>query len=147
MAYKPRFGSRRREQLYQREALAAHKAGRGEFPVCVHCGLPVTGKAWDESHVGAPAALGGKVTGVGHRLCNRLDNNRVVTPMVAKVKRVRLRHLGVTGPGLGRHALPGGRRSNISKTFADGVVARLSGTERTRQAIARRRILCTEVQP
>jgi hypothetical protein len=127
MRYRPRFGSKRREALWQCEALAAYKAGRGEHPICVHCDRPVTvGQAWDEAHVVVPRALGGKDTGVGHRLCNRLDNNLVVTPTVARVKRVRLRHLGVTGPGLGRHALPGGTRSGLSKTMRHGVQPRLT---------------------
>ena len=145
MAYKPRFGTKRREALWQCEQLAAYKAGRGNFPICVHCDQPVTiGQAWDESHIAVPAALGGKTVGVGHRLCNRLDNNKSVTPMVARVKRVRLRHLGITGPGLGRHALPGGRRSDISKTIAGGVSARLSGSQKHARAMTRRQILFTE---
>ena len=139
MRYQPRFGSKRRESLYQRETLAAHKAGRGVFPICVHCDRPVTpGQAWDESHVGAPAALNGKTVGVGHRLCNRLDNNQVVTPMVARVKRVRLKHLGVTGPGLGRHALPGGTRAPVSKTMRHGVQPRLTLGEKLAATLAKR---------
>lgn len=139
MAYKPRFGTRRREALYQRETLAAYKAGRGEHPICVHCDLPVTpDQAWDESHVGAPRAFGGKEVGVGHRLCNRLDNNRNVTPAAAKAARVRLRHLGVTGPGLGRHPLPGGVRSPLRKTMRGEVVPRASQAERHAAFLKRR---------
>ena len=139
MAYKPRFGTNRREALYQREALAAHLAGRGEHPICVHCDRPVTpGQAWDEAHIGTPAALGGNDTGVGHRLCNRLDNNRKVTPMVARVKRIRLLHLGVTGPGLGNHPLPGGMRAAVSKTIRHGVQPRLSQSEKLAATLARR---------
>jgi hypothetical protein len=145
MAYKPRFGTRLREALYQREQLAAHKAARGEFPICVHCDQPVTpGQAWDEAHVGTPRALGGTDVGVGHRLCNRLDNNVNVTPTVARVKRVRLRHLGVTGPGLGRHALPAGKRSPLRKTVKGTVVARLSGAEKHRRLMARRNFASAE---
>lgn len=139
MAYKPRFGTKKREALWQCEALAAHKAGRGQFPICVHCDLPVSpGQAWDESHVGAPRALGGKTVGVGHRLCNRLDNNKAVTPMVAKVNRVRLLHLGIAGPGLGRHSLPAGTRSNITKTMRRGVQPRLTLGQRMAALRARR---------
>ena len=138
MRYKPRFTSKKREALYQCEALAAYKAGLGKFPICVHCHQPVTGKGWDESHVGAPAALGGTQVGVGHRICNQLDNNLNVTPMVARVKRVRLRHLGITGPGLGRHPLPGGVRSAVSKTMRHGVQPRSSLGERLTALRARR---------
>jgi hypothetical protein len=148
MPYKPRFGSKRREALYQREALAAHRAGRGEHPICVHCDRPVTpGQAWDECHVGAPRALDGKDTGVGHRLCNRLDNNANVTPMVARVKRVRLLHLGITGPGLGRHPMRAGVRSHISKTMRHGVQPRLTGAEKHAQLMARRSFGGTTLLP
>jgi hypothetical protein len=139
MAYKPKFGTRRRESLYQREQLAAHKAGLGKFPICVHCNLPVTpDQSWDEAHIDVPKCLGGKSVGVGHRLCNRLDNNEVVTPMAAKVRRKRLRHLGVTGPGLGKHPLPAGRRSKVSKTINNGVQPRLTLGERLAALKARR---------
>jgi hypothetical protein len=139
MAYKPRFGTRAREALYAREALAAHKAGRGEFPVCVHCDLAVTpGQAWDECHVGAPRCFGGNAVGVGHRTCNQRDNNAVVTPAFAKATRVRRRHLGVTGPGLGRHPLPAGVRAPLRKTLRGAVVPRLSHAQRHAAYLARR---------
>jgi len=139
MAYKPRFGSKRRDELYSRECLAAHKAERGSHPICVHCDLPVMpGQAWDESHIGTPKALGGKSTGVGHLVCNRLDGAKSVTPMVAKVKRIRLRNLGVTGPGLGPHSLPGGRRSRISKSVSGAVKPRLTHAQKHAAFMARR---------
>ena len=79
MAYKPLFGSKPREQVWQLECLAAHVAGRGELPICVHCEQPVgPGQAWDRAHVTVPRAFGGKSVGVGHRKCNQLDNNQVV---------------------------------------------------------------------
>ena len=146
MAYKPRFGSKQREALHQREALAAHKAGRGPHPICVHCNLPVTpGQAWDESHITVPAAFGGKDVGVGHRRCNQLDNNQVVTPMAAKARRARLDHVGVTGPGLGRHALPGGRRAAVSKTMRGQVVPRLTLSEKLAVLRAKRAFCTTEI--
>jgi hypothetical protein len=139
VGYKARFGTKRRDELYSRERTAAHLAGRGEFPICVHCDLPVTpGQAWDEAHIGTPRALGGKSTGVGHRRCNHIDNNLVVTPLVAKAKRVRRRHLGIAGPGLGRHPLPGGTRSTVRKTVRGEVVPRVSLGERLERLRAKR---------
>lgn len=129
MAYKPLFGSRQREQVWQLECLAAHKAERGQYPICVHCDLPVTpDQAWDRAHVTVPAALGGKQVGVGHRKCNQLDNNQVVTPMVAKAEAVRKKHVGITGPGLGNHPMRCGRRSRERKTFGHGVQTRQKET-------------------
>lgn len=148
MAYKPRFGTKARDYLYSREATAAYKVGRGKFPICPHCDRPVEpGQAWDEAHVAVPKALGGKSTGVGHRICNRLDNNQVVTPMVASVRRKKLRHLGVTGPGLGRHPLPGGKRSKLSKTINNGVQPRRTLGERLAALNARRFFHTTEDTP
>ena len=142
MRYKPRHGTRRREALYQREALAAHQAGRGQHPICVHCSEPVKpNQLWDESHTGAPRTFGGKVTGVGHRLCNQLDNNKNVTPMAAKARRVRLKYLGITGPGLGPHPLPGGTRAAVSKTMRHGVQPRVTLGERMRALNAKRYFL------
>lgn len=139
MPYKPKFGSRHRDFLYSRDSSVATKAGRGCFPICPHCDLPVTpGQSWDECHVGTPDALGGKSTSVGHRLCNRLDNNLNVTPTVAKVKRVRLRHLGITGPGLGPHPLPAGRRSNVSRGVNGKLKARETHAQKHAAFMARR---------
>ena len=131
MAYKPLFGSKAREQVWKLGCEAAQEAARGEFPICVHCDLPVKpGQDWDRAHVGVPRALGGDTVGVGHRRCNRLDNNRVVTPIVAKADSVRKKHLGIAGPGLGRTRMPCGRRSMLSKTMSHGVQPRLSLADR-----------------
>lgn len=108
-------------------------------PTCNLCGLPVfAGDAWDVSHVGAPAALDGIDVGVAHRLCNRRDNNLVVTPMVSKVKRVLRKHIGADAPGLGPDRLAGGRRSPLKKTFRHGVVPRRSGSEKHAALMAER---------
>lgn len=131
MAYAPLFGSKLREQVWQLECLAAHKAGRGEFPICVHCDLPVVPpQAWDRAHVTVPRAFGGKSVGVGHQKCNQLDNNLVVTPAAAKADEVRKKHSGVSGPGLGRERMPCGRRSLQSKTMGHGVQRRLTHAEK-----------------
>src|SRR5258708_2155746 len=95
MAYKPLFGTRPREQVWQLESLAAYKAGRGKLPICVHCDKPVKpDQAWDRAHVTVPRAFGGKSVGCGHRKCNQLDNNLNVTPTAAKAARVFKKHHG-----------------------------------------------------
>jgi hypothetical protein len=133
MAYAWQFGSKARERLYSREAFKANQAGRGEHPICPHCDLPVTpDQAWDRAHVDVPAALGGDRVGVGHRKCNQQDNNEVVTPMVARVKRKRDRHLGIKGPGLGKNPMRCGRRSKQKAKIGGGVVARLSLAQQLR---------------
>jgi hypothetical protein len=139
MAYNPLFGSKLREQVWQLECLAAHRAGRGQYPICVHCDLPVTpGQAWDRSHVTVPRVFGGKLVGVGHRRCNQRDNNLVVTPTAAKATRVHKQHVGITGPGLGRAPMRCGRRSLQSKTMRHGVQPRLSHAEKHAAFLAKR---------
>jgi|SRR6516225_10567205 len=92
---------------------------------CNICDLEVTpGAAWDESHLGIPKALQGHVVGIAHRYCNRLHGAKVVTPMVAKTKRQRRKHLGISAPGLGHNPLPGGRRSKWKKKLNGTVVLR-----------------------
>jgi hypothetical protein len=56
---------------------------------------------------------------------------------IAGVEKVRDFHLGIIGPGLGRSPMPGGRRSNVSKTFS-GVKPRQSQAERHRAMIVER---------
>lgn len=121
-----RFGTKRRDALWAGACWEAHANGRGVDPICNLCDQPVRpGEAWDESHVGAPKALGGKRVGVGHRSCNQLDNNKRVTPMVARAKRLAAIAAGRKGPGLGRFPMRAGRFSSQTKTFAHGVQPRL----------------------
>jgi hypothetical protein len=111
----------------QREALFERCCGGNEYPLCNLCELPILpGQDWDESHIGAPAALGGRTTGVAHRRCNRQHGSDVVTPMVAKVKRIRRKHLGIETPGMGKRRMAAGRNSRISKTMRHGIVPRLT---------------------
>lgn len=118
--------ARQREQLYDREAKAARTSGLGEYPICNLCDCPVgPGQAWDESHVGAPKALGGTDTGLAHRRCNREHGARIVTPMVAKTKRSRQKHIGARLRSA--RPLPGGRDSNIKITINGGPVDRRTG--------------------
>ena len=121
-----RFGSRHRDYLYSEAKAEAGIAGLGEHPVCNICGQPVTPQdAWDESHAPEhPRALGGKSKGIAHMTCNRDHGAQVVVPLVAKVKRVRAKYLGIKGPGLGAHPMQGGRRSGVSRSISGEVKPR-----------------------
>jgi hypothetical protein len=131
MAYRPQFGTRHRDYVFGEARDAAKLAGRGDHPICPHCDLPVTpGQNWDEVHVNVPRCFGGKSKAVGHRSCNQRDNNANVTPAFAKAERVRKRHFGITGPGLGKHPMQCGRRSKLKKTIGHGVQRRLTHAEK-----------------
>ncbi|NWG26143.1 MAG: hypothetical protein HXY30_17295 [Pseudorhodoplanes sp.] len=142
MARKYLFGSKQREDLWLREKHNAQLSGRGDLPICNLCDLPVRKTdAWDESHdPGRAKAFGGKRTAIAHRLCNHLHGAQVVTPAIAKSNKVRRRDIGAAGPGLGRHPMPGGRRSRLSKSFSHGVVPRLTLSEKLAVMRAKRAI-------
>ena len=145
MAYKYRFGTKVRDQTWALEKLAAYRAGRGELPICVHCDQPVQiDQAWDVAHVTVPRTFGGKSVGCGHRKCNQEDNASVVIPAFSKAERVRKFNCGITGPGLGKHPMQGGRRSLVSKTFSHGVQPRLSSRQRHQLFLQRRAIVSIE---
>jgi hypothetical protein len=106
--------------------------------ICNLCGMPVRcGDDWDESHIGAPAALGGRTVGIAHRRCNQQDGHDNVTPRVAKAKRQKRKHLGIAGPGLSDTPMPGGKRSKLKKTIRGRVVPRQSQSELYKAAMAR----------
>jgi hypothetical protein len=132
MATRWQFGSRHRDNLYGDAKVAAYLAGRGEHPICNLCDRPVTpDQAWDESHdPSRHRCFGGKSKGIAHSLCNREHGAKVVTPAFAKAERVRKRHLGITGPGLGRNPMRCGRRSRQRKTMSHGVQPRLTHAQR-----------------
>jgi len=124
--------SREREAVWQR----AEAEGNGRV-FCNLCGIRVfTGDDWDISHYPVPKSSGGTKTGVAHRRCNIKDNVEYVTPIAARVRRKHRWHTGVTGPGLTDDALPGGRRSNVSKTIKGKVVPRLTQAQKYRQTMA-----------
>lgn len=128
-----RHSSKYRELLWQ----ACANDGEGHV-LCNICGLEVIpGDAWHESHVGAPAALGGNSVGIAHAKCN-LEDGRQVTSFVAKTKRMKRNHLGITGPGLGASPMAAGRRSRISKKLNGEVVVRKSQSEKHREMMERR---------
>lgn len=140
MAYIPRFGTAKRDTLYACEALVAYKAGRGRVPICNLCDEPVLPEqAWDESHhPDQPRVFGGRSVGVGHEKCNRLHGAQVVKPQVAKCDRVRARHLGIAGPGLGDYPMKAGRRSGVTKTIRHGVQPRQTQAQKLAATLDRR---------
>lgn len=140
MACKWQFGSRARDYLYAGCAYAAYLAGRGNHPICPHCDQPVLpDQPWDRAHVGTPRCFGGKSVAVGHRRCNRLDNNKVVTPAFHKANRVRAKLvLGTKGRGLGRHPMPCGRASGLRKSMGGRVMARISVADAHAALMAKR---------
>ena len=121
-----RSNSKRRETVWFRSKMTAYLAGRGRQPICPHCDLPVfETDDWDECHLPhAPRAFGGgdgveHVT-VGHHRCNMLDAAQNVVPAVAKSNRIRRKHIGAHRPGMGRHPMPGGRRSAFKIAIGGG---------------------------
>jgi hypothetical protein len=104
---------------------------------CNLCGGEVDRSTpWDESHIGAPKALGGSRTGVAHRACNQLDNVEHVRPLIIKANHMRDRHLGITGPGLSDTPLPAGRRSGITKRLNGKIEPRLTGAQKHQRTMA-----------
>lgn len=110
----------------------------------VHCNIcggkvdPARGDDWAESHWPIPKSLGGTATGVAHFRCNAIDGQQNVTPIAAKVKRIKRRHERITGPGLSAKPLPCGKRSRFTKTFHHGVMPRVTQAERHRALMAKR---------
>lgn len=114
---------RRRLSSSAREELYLRCKGDAEFPTCNICNFPVDGtrEAWDESHEGAPSALGGSESGIAHRECNRRHGAEVVTPMVAKAKRGYRKFIGAHRS---RYPMACGRDSGRMKKMDGRVVAR-----------------------
>jgi hypothetical protein len=139
-AYKAKFGSRKRDAIWQCECLAAWRSGRGRLPICNLCDTPVlTDEPWHESHhPDHPRVFGGKSVGVAHALCNLLHGANVVKPAVDKCNRVRDRHLGLKGPGLGRYPMKAGRRSRFTKTMRRGLQQRTTQAEKLAATLTRR---------
>lgn len=141
-----RLSPTKREALWLCEAKAAEVAGRGPYPICNLCDLPVQpGQAWDESHMPIARAFGGRLTGIAHERCNRMHGVQVVWPSVAKSNRVRRFHIGASGPGLGKYPMRAGRRSPISKTFRYGLQPRLTLAQRHARVMAARAIVPIDV--
>lgn len=126
MTFRRRLSTKQREALWQSEADKAEAAGLGVLPICNICRMPIVhGTLWDESHDPfKPLWLGGSVTGIAHRRCNRLHNNAHDTPAFAKSERVRKRFMDFTRA---RSPLPGGRDDDLKKTMRGEVVRRATG--------------------
>lgn len=116
----PKLSTTKRERLYDLWR------GDSPFPICNLCHLPIEpGQNWDESHNPLlPRALGGSVTGLAHRRCNRLHNNTHDTPLVAKNKRIHRKHIGAFKS---RRPMPGGRTDPRKRTMIGIVVDRSTG--------------------
>ena len=124
-------------KLATHRRLAWEASSRDGKVFCVHCGGEVDKSTpWDVCHVGAPAAHGGDVIGVGHRQCNQEDNLTFVIPLVARGNRLHDRHVGITGSGLSDTPLPGGRRSGITRKLNGTVEPRLSGAQKHARMMA-----------
>ena len=123
-----RLSTTAREKLYDAEAAKAAAAGRGHLPICNICDCPIDGvkQDWDESHDPAkPRWLGGEITGIAHRKCNRLHNNRHDTPLFHKTRRQRQ---GFIGAKVARtRPLPGGRKDVLKKQMDGTVIDRRTG--------------------
>lgn len=143
MAYKPMFGSRKRESLWLRECNNAALSGCGCLPICNICHTPVRkADAWHESHLpwrDAPIHL--RTVGIAHAPCNLLHNNQVVTPGKAKARRLQAIARGEKVPGTGRHPMPCGALSGFSRAIGGRVKPRQSLAEKHAATMAKRAIL------
>jgi hypothetical protein len=120
---RPRLSAKAREELWNTEAKKAREAERGDFPICVHCGLPIMpGSLWDACHQPHKARwLGGTIAGCGHARCNRDHGHKVDTPAFAKNERIRKRFMDFKRPAT---PLPGGRDDKLKKCIDGRVVLR-----------------------
>lgn len=121
-----RLSTKQREALYDEEAAKAAASARGPFPICRLCDLPIfPGQRWHENHDRyLPHAIGGKRDGISHERCNLEHGHKVATPQVAKVKRIRQKHIGAwhtTRP------LPGGRDDDLMRKMNGKTVLRSTG--------------------
>lgn len=126
---------RSREEVWKTEA-AKHPEG---YVFCNLCGNRVLpGDDWDRSHnAEAPRCFGGSVVGVGHRRCNTKNNIEYVIPAAAEARNRFNRHVGITGPGLGRNPMVAGRRSGITKKISGEVEPRMPRYGKHARAMAR----------
>jgi hypothetical protein len=121
-----RLTTKQREDLYDAEVAKARATGRGDFPICNLCGVGIfPGQKWHVSHdPHHPRALGGAVDGLAHDRCNTQHNHAHDTPLVAKVNRIRQKHIGAYQPD---RPMLGSVASGIAKPFRGPPLDRRTG--------------------
>lgn len=147
------FNSKRRETVWLRARYAAHAAGRGRYPICPHCDLPVyETDDWDECHLPGRERAFGAGSGVedvtvGHRRCNQLHARTEVVPAVAKSNRVRRKFIGAHKPGMGPRPMRGGRRDDFKVAVGGGVKPRLTNAQKHAAFVSGRCLTAADGSP
>lgn len=111
-----------RRQLSTRARLDLFLAHKGR---CASCTLPIPpGKGWDIDHI-IPLAIGGPDTTDNMQIlcrpCHGVKTTKRDVPAIAKVERMRAKHLGAVRS---RRSMEGGRHHNFKKTLSGSVVLR-----------------------
>lgn len=121
-----RLSSEQRMKLYLSECERSKLLEKGEYPICNLCGLQVKPpQQWDVSHdAHLPHAMGGNEVAIAHTRCNRLHGCTVVSPLMAKLKRIRKKHLDIHRSS---QPMPGGKDSDRYRKVSGEVVLRSTG--------------------
>jgi hypothetical protein len=121
-----RLSTKQREKLYDAERDKARAAGRGDFPICNICQCSILpGRKWHESHNPLlPRAIGGEPAGIAHEKCNLTHARTHDVPLIAKVKRIRQKHIGAYQPD---RPMLGSVASGISRPFKGPPIDRRTG--------------------
>jgi|GEM_PF-5122552 len=116
-----RLTAAQREALWDNEAAKAAASLRGQFPICALCGNGIfPGQLWHQNHDRhLPHAIGGEVDGISHVKCNLDHAHRVDVPLIAKVKRIRQKHIGAQLRS--QRLIPGSKGSGIRQRM-DGTI-------------------------
>jgi 5-methylcytosine-specific restriction protein A len=88
-----------RRHLSTRERVRVFEAANG---ICHICSTPIQpGQRWEVSHP-TPLAAGGEDTPENrqpaHYACHRTVTNEKDAPLIAKIRRIRAKHIGATRP-------------------------------------------------